>query len=151
MKVKKIWYGFLIIGSGILFATACRDTPKPPAEQPAQLLTNRGKYAFVFHVKNEGPPANGGDTVFLHYCLRNGDSIISCTHYRKHPIRLTLPPDHANFPSPPPLFEGARQMTIGDSISLYYPLPEGQEKPNGFKNADFVIYDIKVLDIKRKQ
>lgn len=130
------------------FLTNCKNEPKP---QPIQkTYTNSGKYEYVHHVRTNGDVPRGGDTVVLHYCLRNKEKIISCTHYRNKPISLTLPSSTVSFPNPPPLFEAAAKMAAGDSITLYYPLA-GKDKPNGFEDADFVLYDINVLEIKPKE
>ena len=42
-------------------------------------------------------------------------------------------------------------MAAGDSISLVYPIEDLENKPRGFENAQAVIYDIKVLEIHKKE
>lgn len=132
----------------VVFMFACSN------EQASQTIqktfTPHGNFEYIHHINNGGTLANGGDTLIFHYCLRNGTNMVSCTQNRQKPLSLTLPPRDIPINPPKPLYEGLKLMSVGDSITIFYPLPEDKEKPNGFKDADFVIYDIKVLDIKKK-
>jgi hypothetical protein len=126
-------------------AIACKNEPKPIV----RTYTKKGNYEYFHHVKNNSRIAQGGDSVVFHYCLRNKEKVISCTQYQNKPVSVTLPPDFVKTKTP--LFAGVSSMAAGDSISLFYPLEQGAKKPNGFQDADFVIYDIKVLEIISKE
>lgn len=133
----------------IIFMISCENVE--PEKTIGRTFTRHGNFEYIHHQKNGGLLPNGGDTVVFHYCLRNDQTVISCTQKRQKPLSLTLPPRDAIINPPKPLYEGLKMMSAGDSITIFYPLPKDEEKPNGFKDADFVIYDIKVLEIKKQK
>ncbi len=142
-----------IVGAIVLFICflllfSCKEQMQTPSETIKKTFTAHGNFEYEHHIKTGDPLAKGGDTLIFHYCLRNGENAINCTQNRQKPLSLVLPPRDVSINPPKPLYEGLKLMSVGDSITIYYPLPEDQEKPNGFKDAEFVTYDIKVLEIK---
>jgi len=115
--------------------------------QPAsvfQPLTESG-YEYFHHVKNDGSQPNEGDYAYCYIDMRNGDKVIKSNRTTGKLAKLKMSANSENIQNSP-VVDALQLMTIGDSMTVHYPLLG--KKPKGFENASFIAYDIKLVDIR---
>jgi FKBP-type peptidyl-prolyl cis-trans isomerase FkpA len=119
---------------------------------------DKGQYTpggtrYVIHTDVDGPLPQPGEYIYFHYQVRNGDSV----YYSSR----VLGPDETPFmqiplnPAPdraaPPPEEVLALMSVGDSATFEIRLDTLPEKPQGFENAEAIIYDVVAVDIKTQE
>lgn len=109
-------------------------------------------YKYVMHIQKEGTKPNPGDYVYFHAQTRNGDKVMNSS---RQSGRGTTPFLQITRETPvnqqiSPVQELLRIMSVGDSVTIYIPLDTllPEQKPVGFKDADFMLYDMVMLEIK---
>lgn len=119
---------------------------------------DKGQYTpsgtrYVIHTDVDGPVPQPGEYIYFHYQVRNGDSV----YYSSR----VLGPDETPFmqiplnPDPnrdvPPPEEVLGLMSVGDSATFEIRLDTLPEKPQGFENADVILYDVVAVEIKTQE
>ena len=133
----------LIIG---LFM-ACQSSSSTQVEKKQ----TKWGYDYVLHVDKEGPGPQAGDKVTFEIYQRKGDSIINSSKMNKRPGELILPEQKQHIKrSPNPLTEALYEMSVGDSLTVWYPVDSMPRPPRGFENEKYMIYDMVLLNIKSK-
>ena len=115
--------------------------------QPAsvfQPITASG-YEYFHHVKNDGSQPIEGDYAYCYIDMRNGDKVIQSNRSAGKLAKLKIAETTEGVQNSP-VVDALQLMTIGDSLTVHYPL--AGKKPKGFEDANFIAYDIKLIDIK---
>ena len=102
-------------------------------------------YKYVQHTKSTGSALKAGDFAYYRFQLRNGDSVVTSN------FQLIQIPDSAQMKQMPqnPIFEALLRMKEKDSITIFVPLDtlKEEQKPEGFKGAKLMYYDMVIKDV----
>lgn len=102
-------------------------------------------YKYVQHTKSSGKTPKAGDFAYYRFQLRNGDSVVASN------FQLLQIPDSAQMKQMPsnPIFEALLRMKEKDSITIFVPLDtlKEEQKPEGFKGAKIMYYDMVIKDV----
>ena len=113
-------------------------------------------FKYVHHISNEGEKAETGDYVYFQVEMSNGDSIAYDSRQQPPgmPGQSTTPQvaiQDMSAPNakPSPVMEALTLMTVGDSLTVYYPLDslEGR-RPPGYEEAENILYHLVMQEIK---
>lgn len=118
--------------------------------QNAEDAKTASGYKYEMHKDASGPVANPGDYVSFHVQMRNQDSIVFKSRDGSQVPQMQIPEpptETAQARRVSPLTEALALMSVGDSLTLYYPIDTLPQKPKNFENADFVIYDMVMTKI----
>lgn len=118
--------------------------------QNAEETRTRSGYKYEFHTDADGTIAKPGDFVSFQVATRNQDSVVFDSRNGKQIPQLQIqepPTNDAQARQTTPLMEVLELMSVGDSVTLYYPIDTLPQKPRNFENAEFVIFDIVMTDI----
>ncbi|MFK7933710.1 MAG: FKBP-type peptidyl-prolyl cis-trans isomerase [Saprospiraceae bacterium] len=133
---------FILFLVAVLSVTACQN---------AEEARTTSGYKYEFHSDVSGTPAKFGDYVSFHVQMRNDqDSIIfkSRDGAQVPQMQVPEPPTDDNQARRiSPIAEVLPLMSIGDSLTLYYPIDTLPQKPRNFENSNNVIYDIVLTEI----
>ena len=108
-------------------------------------LTESG-YPFFHHINNDKMSPGPGDYAYCYIDMRNGDRVINTNRTKGQLAKLKIEPFKSTKASP--IMDAVKLMSVGDSLTVHYPLDNLSKKPKGFENADYIAYDIKLVDIK---
>ncbi len=131
-----------IIAASSLLLASCN-------QEPVKQTTPSG-YEYILHVDEEGETPVPGEYAYFHSQIRKVDSVVYNTREQSEqmPFMQISPPD-APSRQPSPIEDVLSVMSVGDSATLFYPLdsiPQGP--PRGFEDAQEIIYDIVLMEIK---
>jgi len=102
-------------------------------------------YKYVVHTHSTGKALKAGDFAYYRFQLRNGDSVVASN------FQLIQVPDSATMKQQPqnPIFEALLRMKNKDSITIFVPLDtlKEEQKPEGFKGAKIMYYDMVIKDV----
>ena len=130
----------LLIGLVAIFlATSCQN-------QEPENLTPSG-YKYTVHQSTGGAVPNIGDFVFFHAQIRNGDQVMHTSRDQGSSPRIQISDPELNR-RPSPVEEILRFMAEGDSVTVEIFLDTLENKPRGFENASYMLYDVVCMDIK---
>lgn len=115
--------------------------------EPSKQTTQNG-YEYLVHVKNDGTLPNPGDYVYFHGHIRNGDSVFYTSRTQPATPRLQIPVEPIPNRQPSPVEDVLRNMSVGDSVTVFIPLDTITNRPRGFENEDVMLYDVVCMDIK---
>jgi len=132
---------FLLTAGLLLFTTACKSSKE--GKTPSG-------FNYTHHIKNEGALPQVGEYVYFQVVMTNGDSILFDSHTQPDMPLVLIPSEEEMVGQrPSPVLEALKMMAAGDSLTIYYPVDSlGQQRPAGFENAEFVVYNIAVKEIK---
>ena len=115
--------------------------------QPESLVTGErvsadgGDYDYLWLADVPGDTVGIGDYVEYHAYVRNGEEVVFSTRDRGGvPARHELTTEAAREPIIQMLF----QMSPGDSVAVFTPLPPGRPAPPGFEGKTEIRYDVKL-------
>lgn len=80
-----------------------------------------------------------------------GDSIVFSTRERGRAASVLIPTAEVKTKNPSPIVEAVKLMSVGDSMSVFYPLDSLPRKPRGYEDVDEVRYDVVVTEIKTQE
>ncbi|NJL75606.1 MAG: hypothetical protein HC892_11830, partial [Saprospiraceae bacterium] len=107
-----------------------------------------------YHIHTDGEAPKPGDEVQFRLYVRNEDSIVNRSFEIEQGLTsfssLVLPTIENKLPLPPHV-DALSILSKGDSITLYYKIDTLERKPSGFENAEYIYYDIVMLDFKRPE
>ena len=133
-----------------MLLSACVDE-SPYAVGPGTAgQTPLSGYAYVQYTDAPGPVVQPGDHAYFHIRMRTADSLLYSTRLnnRGEPVHLRMK-DIADprVPSSPEV-EGLALMSVGDSLTVMYPVDSLDQPPLGVTAADaYLYYDIYLADI----
>ncbi|MFZ2900967.1 MAG: FKBP-type peptidyl-prolyl cis-trans isomerase [Saprospiraceae bacterium] len=125
----------------LLIAAACSKSDEG---------TTPSGFKYIHHIKNDGPKPQAGEYVYFHVEMTNGDSLLFSSHNEPE-IPLVLMPTAEEMAGqrPSPVLEGLGLMSVGDSLTVFFPVDSlGDQRPAGFENAEFVVYNLYLKEIK---
>lgn len=131
----------LLLIAVLTVASACQSNEKK--------VTESG-YPYEHHLKKGGVTPQPGEYVSFHVQMRNGDSVIVSSRQQPNVPKIMIPEPPTDAESAKrvsPLIGALKLMSEGDSLTLFYPIDTLPQKPKNFENADFMIYDLVLLDI----
>lgn len=125
----------------VTLISACREDGKD--------RTSAG-YHYVNHTHRKGPKAKDGDIVYYHVQHRNGDKVLFSSRAGERPPLVYLLPDFATLTSrPSPIVDVLREMTVGDSATVIFPLDSMTLRPKGYADAKAIEYDVVLEKIEK--
>lgn len=132
---------FFLLAATALLALACQSSDKS--------VTESG-YPYEHLIKNGGATPQIGEYVSFHVQMRNQDSVVFTSRSQPN-IPKMLIPEPITDANPQrrvsPLVDALKLMSEGDSLTLFYPIDTLPQKPKGFEDAQYMIYDIVLEDI----
>lgn len=135
----------LLVGSFLLLVVSCSY------EADKETITPAG-YHYTLHTSTEGEQANPGDYVYFHAQTRNGEVVVNSSRESGNGVTpyLQLKDQSSGIGPVSPVQELLAIMKIGDSSTIFLPLDTliSDQKPVGFKDAEVMMYDLVMLDIK---
>lgn len=108
-------------------------------------------YPFKYHINQSGEQPASGDEVLYKMYVRNGDSVVHKSHesvYNDDPFAKVRIPKNERVKKKPHV-DALSIMSPGDSITLYYKIDTLPKKPAGFENAEFIYYDIVMVNFEK--
>ena len=122
--------------AAILILSAC---------QPKETTTEAG-YRYISHISNSTATPQPGEFVYFTYQLRNGEEVIQATRDRSEyeVFRMTEGGDPS---SKSPVIDALKLMSVGDSLTVFFPLDSMPSRPAGFEDVDVLEYDLVLLNI----
>lgn len=114
-------------------------------------MTSRG-YSYDMHHDAEGPVIAPGEYAYFHITMRAGDSVLNTSYSMGQMPRLRIPAPDEFTKETSIIIDGLAKMSVGDSLTLYYPLDSlGATRPPAFQNFDVIEYDLSLKEIKSDQ
>jgi FKBP-type peptidyl-prolyl cis-trans isomerase FkpA len=113
----------------------------------ADRFTARG-YEYILHTQNEGPKPQPGEYAYFHITMVYDDSVINTSYTMDQLPRLRIPLQEEYTPNTPVIIDGLREMSQGDSLSLFFPLDSLESRPPAYAEMDIIEYRMKLLEIK---
>ena len=112
-----------------------------------QNLSERG-YPFVMHKDVAGPEPQPGEYAYFQITMRAGDSILNTSYTMSQMPRLAIPSPDAYTDETSIIIDGLTKMSVGDSLTLFFPLDSLDVKPPEFQQFDIIEYDLAMKEIK---
>ncbi len=109
--------------------------------------TQRG-FPYVFHIDNPGPVPEVGEYAYFHITMRAGDSVLNSSYQMDQLPRLRIPGPEEYTDETSPIIDGLALMSIGDSMTLHFPLDSLEARPPAFAQYDMIDYDLVMKEIK---
>ncbi len=152
---------FLVTASVLIFASCSQK--KTAAE---------GGYEFELHTaSNAGVQTSGntgaqggrvvegkgvkpklGDVCQLHVVMRAGNKVINSTYTSGRTLAVTVENvDKVNSLMVSPFQAAVKNMVVGDSMTLYYPIKDKANKPAEYGDATSISYDIVMVSVATKE
>jgi FKBP-type peptidyl-prolyl cis-trans isomerase FkpA len=138
-------FDFLVFFSLLFGVAGCQQ--KTADEQ----ITPSG-YQYILHTNANGQAAKPGDYVYFHAQTRNGDAVINSSRESGNGVIpfLQFKESSTGQQQISPVQELLKIMRVGDSATIFLPLDTLSEaqKPAGFKEANLMLYDLVMLEVK---
>lgn len=140
---------YLLIISSLLLFFACSTGNKLE-------ITPNG-YSFKYHLDRPGDSPDAGDEIFYRMYMRNSDTILYRSFENstsRRPFSILRLPDFSIEANKPKAHEDVLSvMSPGDSVTIFYSIDSltVDEKPDGFKDEDYIFYDLVMVDFKKKE
>ena len=115
--------------------------------QSEPTITERG-FPFEFIIDEPGETAEVGEYVYFDLTMRNGDSTLHSTFTSPEKPRIAIPNEESINANTPPVIDALKLMSIGDSLTLHFPLDCLKVRPPQFEDVEVISYDIVMRDIK---
>lgn len=133
----------IIAASSLLF-TSC--------QQEAVKQMSPSGYEYILHVDEAGETPAPGEYAYFHAQIRKVDSVVYRTREQSEqvPFMQIAPPNAPNRP-PSPLEDVLGMMSVGDSATVFIPLDSMPRAPQGFEDAEEIIYDMVMVEIKSEE
>lgn len=132
---------------GLLFSSCVVAIMLSCASESNQQQTERG-FKYIMHTDVEGPVAEPGEYTYFSISMRAGDSLLNTSIGMDDLPRLQIPAEGANSGNAAPIIDGLRLMSVGDSMTLYFPLDSMESVPPAFADIEMIEYDLGLKEIK---
>jgi FKBP-type peptidyl-prolyl cis-trans isomerase FkpA len=132
-----------VIVMAVFFAACSSDGTSNTVKTPSG-------FPYEHSLQNEGPKPAAGEYAYFHVSMSNGDSTTFDSHDQPDIPRIVMPDltDPQNN-KPSPIVEAISVMSVGDKLTLYYPLDSLKgNPPPGYEGAENIIYNIELTDIQ---
>lgn len=111
-------------------------------------------YRFKYHIDAKGASPETGDEIYYRMYVRLGDSVVHQSFdnvQNNRPFSTMRMPDVSLLKMRlKPHEDALRIMSPGDSITIYYGLDSLERRPRGFKDDDYIFYDLVMVDFKTR-
>ncbi len=138
-------FNSLIFLSLLCLLTGCQE------KASEQNITPSG-YRYILHTHAKGESAAIGDYVYFHAQTRNGETVVNSSRKSGNGVVpfLQLMEKSTGQQQISPVQELLKIMRVGDSATIFLPLDtlSREQKPVGFKEADQMLYDLVMLEVK---
>ena len=135
---------------GLLIWSACQSGPRYAVGEGNAGTTPLNGYDYVRYVDTDGPTVRPGDHAYFHIHMRTADSLLYSTrrNNRGEPVHLRMKDIADPRVVPTPETEALSVMSVGDSLTVIYPVDSLKSKPLGVRaDDDYLYYDIYLSDI----
>lgn len=107
-------------------------------------------FRLVQHVDSEGATPQSGEYAYFHVVMSNGDSVTYDSRDQSRVPQVIIPTAESMARTKPsPVIEALMMMSVGDSLTLYYPIDSlGGRVPPGYETAENIVYHLSLVDIK---
>lgn len=133
--------------NAILFAFLCALVTASCKQDKGRQFTRHG-YEYINHTNLGGPKPQPGEYVYFQLQIRDGDSITHSTRSQGNAPFLQIPSVDNPRRRPSPVEDVLREMSVGDSATVFIRLDSIRGKASQFGNADMFYYDVVLNDIK---
>ncbi len=134
--------GLLLSCCVILIMLSCASESKQ--------RTERG-YDYIMHQDVDGPVALPGEYTYFTISMRAGDSLLNTSMGMDELPRLQIPVEGVDVGNTAPIIDGLRLMSVGDSMTLFFPLDSMQAVPPAFADIEMIEYDLGLREIKSEE
>ncbi|MEY4904255.1 MAG: hypothetical protein RLZZ292_2070 [Bacteroidota bacterium] len=109
-----------------------------------------GGYKVVHHVKKGGKTPQPTDYAYCDIYQRIGTEVINSTKMQGEPTPVPMPEllKEGDKGKANPIVAGLRLMAVGDSITVFMPIDTVKNKPEKYKDAKMMEFDIVLRSIK---
>lgn len=129
---------------------ACGGDQPLAIGEGAATETPRFGYRAVQYVDREGPTVQPGDHAYFHIHMRTADSLLYSTRINRdnQPVHHHMKDVTDPRVIPTPEVDALSLMSVGDSLTVIYPVDSLRQKPVGVTAKDrYLYYDIYLTDI----
>ncbi|MEN0005669.1 MAG: FKBP-type peptidyl-prolyl cis-trans isomerase [Bacteroidota bacterium] len=106
-------------------------------------------YEYINYTNNQGPHPQKGDYAYYHAQIRNGDTILFSSRAIADNIpNIKIGDAEAQGEDRSPVEDVLLQLAVGDSVTIFLPLDNETGTLPGFDEAEFMPYDVVLLEIK---
>jgi len=109
-------------------------------------------YSYINHTKKDGVKPKEGDYVYFNYYFLLKDSLLHTNAAANRPEKMNIPPaDEKVAPQMEPMLEAFKNMSVGDSLSMFIHIDSFPSKPNDLGDAKFITQTFILMDIKSQE
>ena len=117
---------------------------------PKEAKTPSG-FRYFHHVKTEGAKPQAGEYAIFQVTMLAEDSVVFESRGQGPAPKVIMPgAEQLATGNPSPVTEALALMSVGDSLSVYYPLDSMGRRPPGFENVNEIQYNLVLTEIKTK-
>ena len=117
------------------------------SDSGSKLTTDRG-YQYIFHKDIDGPTPQIGEYAYFHIVMRHKDSVLNTSYTMSELPRMRIPAPEDYTSETPAILDALSLMSVGDSVTLFFPLDSLESVPPAFAEIDIIEYDMVMMEIK---
>ena len=102
---------------------------------------------LTWHSQNKGPKPQPGEFAYFDFYLRDDGKVLQSSKMQNRVSKFRIPKDDS-YVKKSPIIEMLKMLSPGDSVTLKFPVDSMPQKPRGLSDAEFVLYDVVLRDIK---
>lgn len=110
-----------------------------------EVVTENG-FVVDFHKDVEGPVAGVGDQVMFHYAVSNGEEILFDSRTTGELPQTSIPESIDPSQNTSAVLDALKMCSVGDSLTVYYPIDSMTGPLEGFEGKEHIIYTITLED-----
>ena len=99
------------------------------------------------HIDKDGPTPQPGEFAYFDFYLRDNGKVLQSSVSQNRVSKFRIPTDDI-YVKKSPIIEMLKMLSVGDSVTLKFPVDSMPQKPRGISDAEFVLYDVVLRDIK---
>jgi FKBP-type peptidyl-prolyl cis-trans isomerase len=112
----------IVLAGGLFFLASCSGPKKVVSQAQAVEARTASGFSYVHHIRNEGPRPEAGQYAIFHVIMTQGDTVLFDSDKQPQKPIVQIPEQGKIQLKPSPILEGLALMSIGDSLSLQYPV-----------------------------
>ncbi len=102
---------------------------------------------LTWHKQNDGPKPQPGEFAYFDFYLRDNGEVIQSSKMQNRISKFRIPAAES-YVKKSPIIEMLKMLSPGDSVTLKFPVDSMPQKPRGLSDAEFVLYDVVLKNIK---
>jgi FKBP-type peptidyl-prolyl cis-trans isomerase len=112
------------------------------------MQVSKGGYEYIRYTNLKGPKPQSGDFVYYHTQIRSGDSVLFASRMVPGQVpNLKMGEAEAKGEELSPVEDVLSALTVGDSVTIFLPLDNKQNRMPGFEDASVMPYDVVLIEI----